>query len=147
MGLFGKSNDDKKLDLFNKGLSLIKLEKYPEAGKYYNEALKIDPNYVDPLMGLILISTKLEMYPEIILLCDKIIKLFPEGLEVILSNKGFALINLERYEEALVCFDEVIRINPENSDGWYNKGKTLAELGRDDEAKQCFRKATDLDES
>ena len=105
MGLFGKSNDDKKLDLFNKGLSLIKLEKYPEAAKYYNEALKIDPNYVDPLMGLVLISIKLEMYPEVILLCDKIIKLFPEGLETMLSHKSVALMNLERYEEALVCLD------------------------------------------
>ena len=66
MGLFGKSNDDKKLDLFNKGLSLIKLEKYAESLTYFNEVIKIDPNHVDSFMSLLLISTKLEMYPEVI---------------------------------------------------------------------------------
>ena len=47
MELFGKSKNDKKLDLFNKVLSLIKLEKYAESFTYFNEVIKIDHNHVD----------------------------------------------------------------------------------------------------
>ena len=64
MELFGKSKNDKKLDLFNKGQSLIKLEKYAESLTYFNEVIKINPNHVDSFMSLLLISTKLEMYPK-----------------------------------------------------------------------------------
>ena len=282
MGLFGKSKDDKKLDLHNKGESLLKLERYEEALPYFRKALELDPEHTDSLMGMVFICNKLEMfehipditdriilidnayhpdmvlgakclalahlgrfeeilpyseiliecypeqqagwkykglvltklkryeesleylneavnldptssdslsmlsktlsflerYEESIACCDQLIKLNPNDVGA-LDDKFILLYALERYEEAiaccdqliklnpvfqhakgnmlfdklqkyeeaLVCFDEVIRFNPKNSGGWYNKGKTLAEIGRDDEAKQCFRKATDLDES
>ena len=66
--------------------------------------------------------SELERYEESIACCDQLIKLNPEFQ----NAKGNMLFDkLQKYEEALVCFDEVIRFNPKNSDGWYNKGKTL----------------------
>ena len=88
MELFGKSKNDKKLELFNKGLSLIKLEKYVESLTYFNEVIKIDPNHVDSFMSLLLISTKLEMYPEVI---DQI-SIFEEGI----VGKNFFVLSLSK---------------------------------------------------
>ena len=39
---------------------------------------------------------------------------------------------------ALVYFDKVLRINPRNADALYDKGVTLASLGRYDEAIACY---------
>ena len=47
MGLFGKSKDDKKLDLHNKGVTLLELERYDEAIACYDEALRLDPEDAD----------------------------------------------------------------------------------------------------
>ena len=49
-------------------------------------------------------------------------------------TKGLPFSGLEKYEEALLCFDKVLGINPDNADALNDKGVTLANLSRHDEA-------------
>ena len=41
------------------------------------------------------------------------------------TNKGIALINLDRNDEAIKAFDEVIRLDPNNVLAWTKKGYAL----------------------
>ena len=61
-----------------------------------------------------------------------------------MSNKGIALVNLDRSEEALACYDEALDINPRLAGAWNNKGIALVNLGRSEEALACCDKALDI---
>ena len=50
------------------------------------------------------------------------------------SNRGNALIEIERYEEAVASYDKAIALNPNYADAFGNRGNALKELRRFDEA-------------
>jgi tetratricopeptide (TPR) repeat protein len=56
----------------------------------------------------------------------------PEGLECY-QNKGFALIQLDRYEEALAVYEQALKIDPTYWAALYEKGLMLEGLGRYEE--------------
>jgi tetratricopeptide (TPR) repeat protein len=50
-----------------------------------------------------------------------------------------------RLEKALACFEEGILIDVYNAGLWYYRGYMLELLGKESEAKKCFRKSIDFD--
>jgi tetratricopeptide (TPR) repeat protein len=60
------------------------------------------------------------------------------------SNKGLALVNLNRHDEALECFCQVLRIDPSNALAWCTKALILEELQRDNEVEDALAKAEEL---
>ena len=48
------------------------------------------------------------------------------------------------YEQALAAYDSALGIDPEDADAWYDKGETLAKLGRAAEAQSCCQFAIEL---
>ena len=58
--------------------------------------------------------------------------------------RGFAYLKALRYEEALADMNEALRLAPEDGVAMNNRGVILRELGRIDEAKQDFLRATAL---
>ena len=63
---------------------------------------------------------------------------------VILNNKGYILLKLERIDESIDCFDNALKINPNDYHAWFNKG--FAHLKNEDysNAKKCLIKALEL---
>jgi serine/threonine protein kinase len=60
-------------------------------------------------------------------------------------NKGRALRALRRPDEALVCYDKAIACGPSEIIPYVNKGNCLLEdLGRKEDAAECYRRAADL---
>jgi tetratricopeptide (TPR) repeat protein len=53
-------------------------------------------------------------------------------------NKGYALIQLEKYEEAIECYDKAIKIEPNDALAWDTKGIALVNLGKNNEAIECY---------
>ncbi|NIP36957.1 MAG: tetratricopeptide repeat protein, partial [Thermoplasmata archaeon] len=49
-------------------------------------------------------------------------------------NKGLILYQEQRFEEALECHDQVVEINPNWEIGWTNRGDTLFQLRRLEDA-------------
>ena len=47
MGLFGKSNEDKQRDWYNKGLELFSIGQYEEAVKCLDTAIQLNPEDSD----------------------------------------------------------------------------------------------------
>jgi len=50
----------------------------------------------------------------------------------------------DKAEEALQHFDRAIEINPNDSDAWYYRGDTLADLGKYEEAIASFNRAIEI---
>jgi tetratricopeptide (TPR) repeat protein len=61
-------------------------------------------------------------------------------------NAGNMLIALGRHDEALVEFDAAMRLDPNQAEGWCNRGICLAALGRPDEARTSFDRAIALND-
>jgi Flp pilus assembly protein TadD len=50
-------------------------------------------------------------------------------------------VGLGKYEDAIKCYDE---IKPDDAFTWYNKGIALANLGKQEDADNCFAKAREI---
>ena len=61
-----------------------------------------------------------------------------------LTNKGAALVALDRPDEALTCYDKALEIKPRFAEAWNNKGNALGALGRSDETVACCDKAQSI---
>jgi tetratricopeptide (TPR) repeat protein len=72
---------------------------------------------------------------------DHAIKLNPQ-LKEAWCNKGISLCKLSKYQDAINIFDYVLSIYPDYSTAWRSKGQALKAMGREDEAKQAFLKAS-----
>ncbi|WP_292460377.1 tetratricopeptide repeat protein [Methanothermococcus sp.] len=60
-------------------------------------------------------------------------------------KKGIAAGNNGNHEAALKYFNRAIEIKPTYIDAWFYKTLALRNLGRYDEALECFKKALILD--
>ncbi len=49
-----------------------------------------------------------------------------------------------QYDRALAAYDSALGIDPGDADAWFDKGATLAKLGRSDEAYVCKQYAIGL---
>ena len=56
-----------------------------------------------------------------------------------LSNRGLALVSLERFEAAVSCFESAISVTPTAPDLYFNLGTALDELWRYDDAARAYK--------
>lgn len=59
--------------------------------------------------------------------------------------RGYVLEVFDRYEEALVVYIRVTELDPDGTDGWYNRGWVLHALERYDEAVAAYDQVLSLD--
>lgn len=137
-----------------KGAELVdNHHEFEKAISHLDEAIRLNPNNVfawnykaDALKGL-------GRYEECLQVIDRVIELqqsgyypdrFSSGASIWQMKVGI-LETLRRFEESIECYDELIKISLEKR---YLNGKAdaLNELGRFDEAKECFAKSKQLEE-
>ena len=129
---------------YSKGVNLGKLERYEEALKAYEQAIRIEPEDAKAWYNKGCALGKLERYEEALKAFEQAIRIEPEDAEA-WHNKGFALGELERYEEALKAYEQAIRIETEFAEAWFGKGFALGELERYEEALTAFEQATRIE--
>jgi len=62
------------------------------------------------------------------------------------NNKGECLRMLKRNEEAIACYDQALALNRNFTQALINKGLTLCELNRKDEAiRLCYDRVLDIE--
>lgn len=59
--------------------------------------------------------------------------------------KGVALHNMKHYDEAIENYDEALALSPTDAGIWHIKGITLRDWGKPEEAKECNRRAAEID--
>jgi tetratricopeptide (TPR) repeat protein len=132
-----------KEELLEEGNTLYSLQRYDEAIRAFDQAIRLDPNYASAHYNKGNSLGNLQRYDEAIRAFDQAIRLDP-NYAAAYYNKGNSLHNLQRYDEAISAFDQAIRLNPNDPSAYYNKGVALQHLRRNNEADTAFKKAKEL---
>jgi tetratricopeptide (TPR) repeat protein len=129
------------------------------------KAIELDPNYYEAYFVMARQLEDIKRYEEALSFFNKAIELYPQNalkeprdqLRQIVEEKGKTLALLGRHEEAIACFDEAISSfgdsptfdKDDDEDSWlesdfsflfYEKGKSLAALGRKEECIALYDK-------
>ncbi len=119
---------------------MYKQGQYAEAMACFDEALRLNPSYVEAWNNKGLVFYKQSHYVEAMASFDEAIKFNPSYVEAC-YNKSNALYKQGQYAEAIICYDEVIKLNPLYFFAWYNKGLAFYNQGQLAEAIICYDEA------
>jgi len=171
MGFLGRHEEvlkccDRALDIDSqdsgfwklKGVGLLSMERYQEAIPCFQEAQKLGDASVAELIAKCLKIQSPDSDQYFRLGCQhqqegnnvEAIRCFEKGLAIypsaaqIWTNKGAALMALNRAQEAVACFDRALALSPGDSSAWNNKGIALMSLGQREEGAACLLKAMRL---
>jgi tetratricopeptide (TPR) repeat protein len=130
----------------SKGNALIKLDKYDEAIKAFDEALDVAPMSATAWSGKGSALQKLGKDDEAIKAFDKALNLDPMSATA-WSGKGFVLQKLGKDDEGVHAYDKAFQLDPASVSAttWSNKGAAYLNLSKYDEAIQALDKANELD--
>ena len=137
-------NDFQKRDLYNKGVNYMSNEKFLDAIRSFDLALRLDPQYVDAWIKRGYAHFHLGEYTVAIASYDK-------ALEVDLNNaeawnlKGLAYYKLKNYDKAIECCEKAVDINPNDGMSWYNKACYLTLSGRIDDGLDALKRSIEID--
>lgn len=104
-----------------------KMERFEQALIHYDQALALDPNWVDAWIGRGVVKDVQGRLPESIKDLEVATRLAPEHGDAwfYLAN---ALGRSDRYEEALAAYSKLNGLEPESLDGWLDHADLLMNL-------------------
>ena len=117
--------------------------KLDEAIAYYQEALRLNPNFGECYFNLGGALRDKGQYDEAIQCYQKAIQLNPNYAEAY-DDLGLALHDKGQYDEAIQCYQKAIQLNPELDNVYYNLGNTLKENNRLREALNFYRRSIEI---
>jgi len=128
---------------FGLGYLLWTQRQYAEAATELQAELDNDPHHVQSL--LYLADSQLQLsHPEAALpLCEKVLRLDP-GLELAHLDLGIVYADAGRQDDALREMREAARLAPEDVNVHWRLGRLLRTMGKKDEAKAEFDKASSI---
>lgn len=146
-----RDNPSSSLPYSNKAAALADMGRLEEAEECCRKALSLDEgsDHAHETLGLIMRRSRRPA--ESIQHYDTAIRLHRRrrragrSLARMYSNKGSALMDMDRAKEALRCFERSIRADPSYAIAHGNRGAALYGMGRTDEAAECFLEAAMLD--
>ena len=117
-----------------------KMERYEQALIHYDQAIALDPNWVDAWIGRGVVKDLQGRSREAVKDLEVAVKLTPE-----LGDAWYflatALARCEQYKEALAAFQELNRLEPESLDGWLDHSDLLLTLKGANAAVSKMREA------
>jgi Flp pilus assembly protein TadD len=130
--------------LFYQGNLFLEAGALDDAGKCYEEAVRIAPDFAGGHVNLGYIADK-QGHDEVAERSyRRSIELNPGYAETHL-NLGALLARGKRFEEAETAYLQAIALRPLSPVGWSNLGVLCACMRREDDAEQCYRRAIALD--
>lgn len=122
---------------------LCKLGDYKQAKKYYDIAVKFQPDFVEGYINLGNCLLNSENYEEAITAYQEAIRINPNN-SLVHYNLGIALYNSGKKMEALNEYKKAIELNPHDYNSYYNLGVILDELGMKEEAVSAFEECLEI---
>lgn len=135
-----ESNTNDAQVWYEKGLELVKQEKYKESLPAFDEALKIAPKHIQAWYQKAIALNQTGQYIDAVKACDKVIELDPKHVDAWLW-KGPNLEILGKIDEAIKCYDKAIEIDPNKVMAWIMRGSDLIVLKKYAEALKSYDKA------
>ncbi|MDG6220341.1 MAG: tetratricopeptide repeat protein [Candidatus Thermoplasmatota archaeon] len=124
------------------GVEYYDIKKYKKALGYFEEALKLKPNYA--YAWRMKAKCLFEMGND-----QEAIDIYKQALSLDVKNPEMwfelaeMLYELEKHDEELECYEQAIELDKKFERAWNNRGATLFELGNIDMAIESFQKAVD----
>ncbi|TFG21606.1 MAG: tetratricopeptide repeat protein, partial [Promethearchaeota archaeon] len=84
---------------------------------------------------------------------EQAIECYDEALKIVpyawmtLMTKASVLMDFFKYEDVIDVTDKLLSYHPGVADGWYLRGKALINLGRFEEAHECFKNVIKIEPS
>lgn len=119
------SGNPKAKILYSKGLAEFNKDRYNEAIKCFNEALKEDPDFAFAWDNLGVTYRKLENYDKAIECYEKSLELDPKGL-MPLQNIAIVYQYKKEYEKAINAYKKLAEIDDKNPEVFYGIGNVYA---------------------
>jgi len=110
----------------------------------FDEAIRLDPQYVAAYYNRGIVHADLGQYSLAIQSYDEAIRLDPEYAKAYF-NRGIAYYILAANELAIQSYDEAIRFDPQEAGPYYYRGLSYANLGQNELAIQSYDEAIRLD--
>ncbi|NOX37510.1 MAG: tetratricopeptide repeat protein [Calditrichaeota bacterium] len=130
---------------FYLGNNYYNLKDYERALQYYQEVLRLDPQFPTAEFYLQLGNTytTLEKPVEALKAYRKAAELKPDMASAY-NNMGSTLVTLGKIEEALGCYHISLQIDPGHVETYFNLGNALRMQGKLEEAAANYRKAIQI---
>lgn len=114
-----------------------------DAASIYRRALELDPDNVDALHLLGVVSLQTGNHPEAVDLFTTALRLKPDFAEAH-CNLGAAYYGLGQLDEAASSYHRALALNPTYPEAHYNLGNVLQDQDEWDPAICCYRKAIEF---
>jgi tetratricopeptide (TPR) repeat protein len=138
------AEDIQKVNLYRKGVSKMSEEKFEEAIKTFDLALRIDPHFVDAIIKKGYSHFNLREY-------NLALTFFDQALEISINDpeiwnlKGLVYYKTKSYEKAINCCEKAIDLTPNISMAWYNYACYLTLNDKISEGMEALKKSIELD--
>ncbi|HUJ11090.1 MAG TPA: tetratricopeptide repeat protein, partial [Verrucomicrobiae bacterium] len=128
--------------LNNLALALVETGKIPEATKYFEQALRLQPDYAESHYNFGLVLAQQGQLVGAIEQWQEAVRINPDYAEA-QFNLGIALQQTGKPREAVKHFQQVVRIKP-SAEAYYNLGNALVFAGKLQDSIRCYEEALRL---
>ncbi|HKU48979.1 MAG TPA: tetratricopeptide repeat protein, partial [Nitrososphaera sp.] len=136
--------DFQKQDLYNKGRNQMSNEKFLDAIRSFELAIRIDPRFVDAWVEKGYAHFHLGEYSVAISSYDRAIEIDVENPSA-WNLKGLAYYKMKNYDKAIQCCEKAIDIDPNDGMSWYNMACYLTLSGKADDGLEALRRSIEID--
>jgi tetratricopeptide (TPR) repeat protein len=136
--------DFQKYDLYKKGINSMSNEKFEDAVRSFELALRLDSKYVDAWIKKGYSHFHLGEYNSAITSYDKALEIDINNVEP-WNLKGLAYYRLRNYDKAIASCEKAIDVNPNEAMVWYNYACYLVLSGRIDEGLEALKRSIEID--
>jgi tetratricopeptide (TPR) repeat protein len=126
-----------------RGLVLLQQRRYPEAEKYFREALSNDPNDPGALYFLAVCQTNQNNHKDALDTIDRALSVEPEVADMH-ALRAFILVDLHRSGDALKASEEALRIDPDSDFALTARAASFLSRNEWATAELAARKALDI---
>lgn len=136
--------DFQKYDLYKKGVNSMSNEKFEDAVRSFELALRLDSRFVDAWIKKGYCHFLLGEYNGALMSYEKALEVDVNNVEP-WNLKGLAYYKLRDYEKAIASCEKAIDVNPNDAMVWYNYACYLVLSGKIDEGLEALKRSIEID--
>ncbi len=136
--------DIQKYELYKKGVNHMADEKFKEAIRDFDLALRIDPHFVDAWLKKGYSYFHMNDYPVSISCYDHALNIDIDNPEV-WNLKSLSYYKMQHMDKAIESCEKSIDVDPNNGITWYNYACYLVLSGKTEEGMEALKRSIEID--